>query len=181
MQSFFQVLGILGTFLQFSQDGISSEIEQTNEKLDTQQALHKSFHVWTGGWVKDPLATKGAQETVKQGHNEQLATANEVFQDEKYDSLHRKWRPEGMVLCADTSITCGDLFDPVTALKVESGLWVVDYSMLGIDSEGWTYSKSFAALDQAGEGSAVPHWNSYVRRRKWMPRKTMDGDTLLHA
>lgn len=159
-----------------------SEIEQADTKLNKTYSLHKSFNVWTNGWTKRAEASKKSQETIKQHHNEQTATfVGEVFQQEQFDGLRREWRPEGIVLCINTSIICEDLFDPAKALKMHNGLWVIDFSLSGIDAAGWTYGSSFTALDQAGQGSSVPHWNSYVRRRKWIHREHMDRDVVFQA
>lgn len=150
---------------------MNSDVDATNAKLHHTQALHKNFHVWSGGWMKSSTDTKEHQEQIKHHQQHQLDTVREVFQQEKFSTLHREWRPEGMVLCNDTSVVCEDLFDPVTALKTEHGHWVVDHSLPGIDAEGWTYGTSFSALDEhGGAGSAESHWNSHVRRRKWVYR-----------
>jgi hypothetical protein len=91
----------------------------------------------------------------------------EVFQHEKYDTLTRKWKKAGLVLCTDTSVSCDDVFDPALQESIENSKWSVDFSLSGIDAEGWTYAYDFATLNTTGVGDATPKWNSYVRRRKW--------------
>ena len=68
-----------------------------------------------------------------------VSKVKEVFQHEKYDSLSRTWKKAGMVLCTDPSVSIEDLFDPNIQEKLEYNHWVVDFSLSGIDGEGWTY------------------------------------------
>lgn len=91
----------------------------------------------------------------------------EVFQHQRWDSLSRSWKKSGLVLCTDTSILCDDLFDPVLAESMSNSRWQIDFSLAGIDAEGWTYANKFSALDKTGAGDSSQKWNSYVRRRKW--------------
>jgi len=70
-------------------------------------------------------------------------------------------------LCTDPSLTCDDLFDPSIQESVENSIWSVDFTLVGIDAEGWTYAYDFATLNKTGAGDMAPKWNSYVRRRKW--------------
>jgi hypothetical protein len=91
----------------------------------------------------------------------------EVFQHQKYDSLTQKWKKAGLVLCTDTGVSVDDLFDPKQQENSEQSRWAIDFSLAGIDGEGWTYAYDFALLNKNGAGDPAPKWNSYVRRRKW--------------
>lgn len=71
------------------------------------------------------------------------------------------------MLCTDPSLSCDDLFDPAIQETVENSQWQVDFTLVGIDAEGWTYAYDFATLNKTGAGDSSPKWNSYVRRRKW--------------
>ncbi len=100
-------------------------------------------------------------------NQEEHSKVKEVFQHEKYDGISRTWKKAGLVLCNDTAISCNDVFDPAIQEGVENSHWVVDFTLSGIDAEGWTYAYDFAALNKNGAGDMAPKWNSYVRRRKW--------------
>lgn len=104
---------------------------------------------------------------IQERSKEEHGRIKEVFQHEKYDGLTRSWKSNGLVLCTDPSVTCNDVFDPATAEHVENSRWIIDFSLAGIDAEGWTYAYDFATLNKSGAGDSAPKWNSYVRRRKW--------------
>lgn len=104
---------------------------------------------------------------IQERSKEEHTRVKEVFQHEKYDSISRTWKRNGLVLCTDPNITCNDVFDPATAENVENSRWIIDFSLAGIDADGWTYSYDFASLNKSGAGDSAPKWNSYVRRRKW--------------
>lgn len=100
----------------------------------------------------------------------------EVFEQEKYDHLLRHWKPQGLVHCSDPTVSCIDLFDPKIAVKVENSSWVVDFSPMAIDTEGWMYDRSFAGLDKADTGCPASRWDSQVRRRKWIHRANVGSN-----
>ena len=72
-------------------------------------------------------------------NKEDHSKVKEVFQHEKYDTITRVWKAAGLVLCTDTSVSVDDLFDPAVMEKLENSSWVVDFSLAGIDADGWTY------------------------------------------
>ena len=113
------------------------------------------------------MAAKEAAQDIKTMSQADHFAIKEVFQHEKFDLLTRQWQENGMVLCTDTSIPCNDVFDPVQAEQMENSRWIVDFTLSGIDSDGWTYAFDLKTLNKVGSGDAAPKWNSYVRRRKW--------------
>lgn len=110
---------------------------------------------------------KEASAEIALRNQEEHSKVKEVFQHEKYDGINRTWKRAGLVLCNDTSVSCTDVFDPAIQEGVENSHWMVDFTLSGIDAEGWTYAYDFASLNKSGAGDPAPKWNSYVRRRKW--------------
>ena len=123
---------------------------------------------------------KEAAQEIAERNQQDHSKIKEVFQHEKYDSMARKWRKAGLVLCTDPGMTCDDLFDPAIQESVENSKWAVDFSLTGIDAEGWTYARDFATLNKSGVGDTAPKWDSYVRRRKWRyVEKSLSGSGAL--
>jgi hypothetical protein len=151
------------------QDDVNAELDSVNSKLETSKALQTRFDAWAGNWLggKRSKAMKEAAEEIADRNKEDHSKIREVFQHEKFDSLSRGWRRAGLVLCNDPTLTCDDLFDPAVAETLSNSHWVIDFSLSGIDAEGWTYSGKFSHLNKTGAGDPAPKWNSYVRRRKW--------------
>lgn len=150
-------------------DDIDHELDSVNAKLDYSQQLQSRFDRWAGNWLggKKARAKKEAAAEIQERNREQHSHVKEVFQHQKWDSLSRSWKKAGLVLCTDTSILCDDLFDPVLAESMTNSRWQIDFSLAGIDAEGWTYANKFSVLDKTGAGDSSQKWNSYVRRRKW--------------
>ena len=140
-----------------------------SSKLDTSKALQSKFDAWAGNWLggKRRQAMNEAAAEIQERSKEEHTRVKEVFQHEKFESLGRTWKRHGLVLCTDPNITCNDVFDPATAENVENSRWIIDFSLAGIDADGWTYAYDFATLNRSGAGDSAPKWNSYVRRRKW--------------
>lgn len=162
-------------------DDINHDLDSVNSKLDQSQALQTRFDRWAGNWLggKKRAAMKEASSEIADRNREMGATVKEVFQHQKYDSVKRKWRNNGLVLCSDTSVSCEDLFDPTLAESMENSRWQIDFSLAGIDAEGWTYANNFGVLNKHGAGDSAPKWNSYVRRRKWRHVATATGGGAL--
>jgi len=150
-------------------DDINNELDAVSAKLDTSKALQAKFDAWAGNWLggKRRAAMNEAAQEIQDRGKEDHSKIKEVFQHDKYDALTRTWKRAGLVLCTDPSVACNDLFDPSTAEQVENSRWMIDFSLAGIDAEGWTYAYDFATLNKTGAGDSAPKWNSYVRRRKW--------------
>ena len=121
-----------------------------------------------------------------------MSKVKEVFEHEKYDSLSRTWKVAGFVLCSAPTVTAPgsfvfsflffffsfftlpfslfpreDIFDPAIQAAIPDSNWNIDYSLSGIDAEGWTYAYDYNTLNRTGAGSPTADWNTYVRRRKW--------------
>lgn len=158
-----------GSFFHVVKDDINMEIDQVSTKLDTSQMLQTKFDMWAGNWLgrRKGQAMKEATREITQRHQEDQLKIREVFQHERFDTLTRTWKRAGMVLCTNTSMSCEDAFDPYIQANVPNSSWKVDYSLTGIDAEGWTYAFDFLVLNKNGAGDSAPKWNSYVRRRKW--------------
>ena len=137
--------------------------------MTTSKALQSKFDVWAGNWLgrKRRAAMKKAAAEIQDMNKEEHSRIKEVFQLEKYNFIARSWKPLDMVLCADPSVNCDDLFDPVVAEHNAGSHWIVDNSLAGIDQNGWTYAYDVKTLNQTGSGNPLPQWNSLVRRRKW--------------
>eukprot|EP01032_Pedospumella_encystans_P018945 gene18945-21553_t len=150
-------------------DEVNTELEFVGAKLTTSKALQSKFDAWAGNWLgrKRRAAMKKAAAEIQDMNKEEHSRIKEVFQHEKYNFIARSWKPLDMVLCADPSVNCDDLFDPVVAEHNAGSHWIVDNSLAGIDQNGWTYAYDVKTLNQTGSGNPFPQWNSLVRRRKW--------------
>jgi hypothetical protein len=152
-------------------------------KLETTKALQNKYDTWAGNWSgrKKRQALEKAAEEIQERHAESYTYVKEVFQHETYRTFKRKWKSAGLVLCTDPTVDCSDLFDPEAVLRAERSRWIIDFSLAGIDAEGWTYAYDFATLNRTGAGDPAPKWNSYVRRRKWIHTdfvSRLDGDAM---
>lgn len=172
-------------------DDINTEVQNVNVKLSTASGLQDRYERWakpiTGlfGGDKKKSEAEASAELAARAEQEKLnstSRAKEVYENEKYETLKRTWKPKGMFLCSDPEVSAGDVFDPATQVASANGSkWVIDFSVANIDSEGWTYANSFDALNKSGTGTAAAAWNTYVRRRKWKylgkdsGNETMDG------
>lgn len=114
---------------------------------------------------------------VREREEKDASHVKEVYQQEKFNPVMRHWTTQGLVLCSDTTVSCNDLFDPAVAQSAENSSWVVDFSPMAIDTEGWTYAASFDALDKSDAASPSSHWDSYVRRRKWIHKARTEGSS----
>mmetsp|Transcript_13662 Transcript_13662/g.23990 ORF Transcript_13662/g.23990 Transcript_13662/m.23990 type:complete len:355 (-) Transcript_13662:203-1267(-) len=150
-------------------DDINSELESVSSKLDTSRALQSKFDAWAGNWLggKRRAAMNEAAAEIQERSKEEHGRIKEVFQHEKFDAFSRTWKRHGLVLCTDPTVACNDVFDPETAQQTENSRWIIDYSLAGIDPDGWTYAYDFNSLNRSGAGDNAPKLNSYVRRRKW--------------
>jgi len=140
-----------------------------SSKLDTSKALQAKFDAWAGNWFggKRRAAMNEAAAEIQERSKEDHFRIKEVFQHEKFDAFSRTWKRHGLVLCTDPTVACNDVFDPETAQQTENSRWIIDYSLAGIDPDGWTYAYDFNSLNRSGAGDNAPKLNSYVRRRKW--------------
>lgn len=141
-----------------------------SNKLDQSQALQNRFDLWAGNWFggKKRAAIREAQQEIAARNNDEAAKVKEVFEHEKFESMTRTWKPAGLALCTNPTQAAPDVFDPKEQAKVQGETnWIIDYSLSGIDAEGWTYAYDFDSLNKKGVGDCSPQWNSYVRRRKW--------------
>ncbi len=150
----------------FVQDTIDHEVERAQHKLDTSSRLQKQFERWTGNILNMGHIFSGSSATQDRSIV-QYSKIKEVFEDQSFDTIFRSWKPHALVECANPANDCSDLFDPAVAVKMEHSNWIIDYSMASIDSDGWTYAPTFAALNSFAGGEASPQFNSFVRRRKW--------------
>ena len=98
---------------------------------------------------------------------ESLRAIKEVFEHSTYSKMSRKWKSAGLYLCNAPDTAAPDLFDPSLQGSIADTRWSIDYSLTGIDAEGWTYAYDFGYLNKHGAGDSSAQWNSYVRRRKW--------------
>lgn len=149
-------------------DNINMDVIGVQQKLDQSSALQDTFDVWSGGLFggKKRAAKKEASELSRQRVMEEMNNVREVFENQKFDRIGRKWKNKDMTLCSDPTIKAPELFDPEMQTGA-SAKWTIDYSLVGIDSEGWTYANDFKDLNKTGAGVNKSTWNTYVRRRKW--------------
>ena len=129
--------------------------------------MQATFDNWAGsGFGGKKTSLKEAAAEIAQRENEESYNIKEVFEHEQYTSISGKWKSAGFALCSDPTVSApSDLFDP--SLQTQDSNWMIDYSLAGIDVEGWTYAYDFATLNKTGAGKASADWNCYVRRRKW--------------
>jgi Asp-tRNA(Asn)/Glu-tRNA(Gln) amidotransferase A subunit family amidase len=150
-------------------DHINMEVVSVQQKLDTASRLQDSFDNWSGSWFggKKRAATKEAAEISAQRVAEELINITEVFENQKFDRVRRIWKQKPMTLCSDPTVYANDPFDPKEQLASATSRWAIDFSLVGIDSEGWTYAYDFPTLNKSGAGVPASAWNTFVRRRKW--------------
>ena len=149
-------------------DDINNDLDRVGNKLDQSSALQATFDNWAGNWFggKKKQALKEAAAEIAQRDQEEAYNIKEVFEHENYNGMSGKWKAAGLVLCNDPTVSAPtDLFDP--AMQTPDSSWMIDYSLAGIDVEGWTYAYDFPTLNKTGAGKAAADWNCYVRRRKW--------------
>jgi hypothetical protein len=153
-----------------------------SSKLDQSQALQNRFDSWAGNWLggKKRAAIKEAKQELASRSDEGLSVIKEVYENEKYDSFSRSWKPAGMTLASNPTVSAPEVFDPAVQEKSPESVWLIDYSLSGVDPEGWTYAKDFNYLNNKGVGESSPKWSCYVRRRKWRyhDKRSHGGDAL---
>lgn len=111
---------------------------------------------------------------------EELNNNTEVFENEKFHILSREWKPSAMTLCSDPTTKVAQLFDPkIIQVSTETSQWYIDFSLDGIDIEGWTYARNMTYLNKHIVGTAKDRWNCNVRRRKWKFRANQDSKDVI--
>lgn len=148
---------------------INNDINDVNAKLDTASGLQDKFDIWSGslfGFGKRK-ANKEACAEIASKQMEEMNNVKEVFENEKFDSFSRVWKASSMTLCSNPAQKAPQLFDPSNQMSMENSKWSIDFSLAGIDIEGWTYAKDMAYLNKHGAGSPSGGWNCKARRRKW--------------
>lgn len=150
-------------------DDINMEVTNVNAKLDTASSLQDKFDAWSGFWFggKKRAANAEAAAEIAQREASELAQTKEVFEQQKFETIKRTWKPSGFVHCSNPSKEAPELFDPSNPASMQGSKWTIDFNLSGIDAEGWTYAYDFATLNKSGAGSPEAKWNTYVRRRKW--------------
>lgn len=149
-------------------EDINSDLEKVSQKLDQSANLQSTFDKWAGNWLggKKKAAMEEAAAEIANRDHEALTKVKEVFEHETFTTFSRSWKPSGFVLCNAPTVEAPDIFKKGATTGSDSS-WMIDYSLTGIDAEGWTYAYDFNTLNKTGAGDAKPAWNSYVRRRKW--------------
>lgn len=149
-------------------DDINADVQAVNAKLETAAGLQDRFDAWSGNifGFKKRSAQKEADSEIAAKTKEDLMNVKEVFENEKYDVMSGKWRQQAMTLCNNPTLKAPELFDPHCQTGGTSK-WDIDFTLTGIDHEGWTYASDFTYLNKHGAGSPDAAWNSYARRRKW--------------
>ncbi len=150
-------------------EDLSNEFGEVDSKLDKTKALQAKFDFWAGNWLggKKAAAEREAASYIASHSDTKMLNVADVFEQQKYDSLARKWRPYNFVLYSNPATEVSVTFDPERAVVTKGSQWVVDHTLPNIDPLGWTYSSDFKTLNANGSGVNSPLWNSYVRRRKW--------------
>lgn len=148
-------------------DEINTEIEGVGAKLDHSEQLMTTFDFWAFNWFggKKRQAHKDAAAQIEEANKAEHSRVRELFENQKYDGLASKWRPAGMSLVNNPSISAPEIFDPNSTAP--DSRWAIDYALAKIDAEGWTYAGDFNFLNKNGVGEESAKWNCYVRRRKW--------------
>lgn len=158
-------------------DDINNDITEVNAKLDTASSLQDKFDVWSGslfGFGKRK-ANKEAAAQIASKQLEEMHNVKEVFENEKYDMFSRTWKSSSMTLCSNPATKAPQLFDPSNQASMQGSKWSIDFSLAGIDIEGWTYASDMAYLNKHGAGSPTSGWNTKARRRKWKYTDTKAG------
>ena len=136
---------------------VNEHVSEVNTKLDTAEKLQGTF----GGVLGTSNETACS---LADRNHEDFKHLKEIYEDQKYDVITRRWKPVGMTPCSNSTQYITPPFDPTSAADHR---WKVDMGCVGIDSEGWTYASDFAHLNRRGYGSATASWVTYTRRRKW--------------
>eukprot|EP00605_Chrysophyceae_sp_TOSAG23-4_P002251 GSChrysophyteH1.ASY1.ANO1.2495.1 assembled CDS len=153
-------------------DDINSDLHKVDTKLEHSAALQSQFDRWAGNWFggKKRAAEAEAAAEIASRDMDSTKRIKEVFEHETYAKFSRAWKPVGFVLCNAPTVEAPNIF--LNSGPEAQTNWMIDYSLAGIDAEGWTYAYDFNTLNKTGAGEAKPAWNSYVRRRKWRYHET---------
>lgn len=150
-------------------EDLSNEFGEVDSKLDKTKVLQAKFDFWAGNWLggKKAAAEREAASYIASQSDSKMLNVADVFEQQKFDSLSRKWRPHNFVLYSNPTTEVSVAFDPERAAVTKGSQWVIDHTLPNLDALGWTYSSDFKTLNANGSGVNAPLWNSYVRRRKW--------------
>lgn len=152
-------------------------------QLEKTQSLQNQFDRWAGNFFggKKNAALKEANKEIVANHNkadESASKIREIFELEKYDSMSRIWRAQGVFLCSNPTVAAQNVFNPKAGKDEGANVnWVIDYSHTGIDGEGWTYAYDNATLIKNNGGESSRKWNQYARRRKWCLEEKKDANS----
>jgi hypothetical protein len=157
------------------------ELDNVSAQLEKSKTLQGQFDRWAGNWLggKKNKAIKEAQREIatRKLEEKERVVLKEVFENEKFDTLRQTWKPAGMTLCSDPTKPLPETSD--FGREGATSTWLIDYSVSGIDAEGWTYAYDFSTLNRNGLGDNSRRWNSYVRRRKWrLENKRAENSTV---
>jgi len=143
-------------------DDITNDIDTVSNKLDEAQKLQNTFDVWGGsifGFGKKKAQNAAAAEIALR-QQEELMNVKEVFEQQKYESLKSNWKAVNFALCSNPTIEAPELFVPSVQQSIPNSSWKVDFSLSGIDGDGWTYAYDFASLNKVSPINIVWHlWN----------------------
>lgn len=160
-------------------DDVTDDIDAVSNKLDEAQKLQNTFDRWGGsifGFGKKKAQNAAAAEIALR-QQEELMNVKEVFEQQKYDSLKSSWKAVNLCLCSNPTMEAPELFVPSVQQSIPNSTWKVDYSLTGIDGDGWTYAYDFATLNKNAVGEPKAKWNTYVRRRKWKYTESSAGSS----
>jgi hypothetical protein len=131
-------------------DEITTDIDTVSNKLDEAQKLQNTFDVWGGsifGFGKKKAQNAAAAEIALR-QQEELMNVKEVFEQQKYESLKSNWKAVNFALCSNPTIEAPELFVPSVQQSIPNSAWKVDFSLTGIDGDGWTYAYDFNSLNK---------------------------------
>jgi hypothetical protein len=119
-------------------DEVSGDLDQISAKLDQSTALQNKFDVWAGNWFggKKRAAMKEAAADIAQRNAEELGKIKEVFENEKFDTMSRKWKAQGFTLVTTPTVQAPEIFDPASVANQAEASWKIDFSLGAIDIEG---------------------------------------------
>jgi hypothetical protein len=96
------------------------------------------FEVGAGNWFggKKRAAHREAANEIAQRNMEDQGKIKEVFENEKFDGMTRKWKGQGFTLVTTPTVAAPEIFDPAVVSKEAEASWKIDFSLNGIDAEG---------------------------------------------
>jgi hypothetical protein len=166
-------------------EGVHSDLGRVSRQLDRTSELQNTFDAWAGNWMGfgRRKANKQAKKAIeKDSYTSEESRVREIFECENRSYLNRSWNSCGIYDASRPNRLVEGMFDKRHLDCGPGGsMWVVDYSVGDIDSEGWTYAHNSKTLaDSNGCGRDTPNiWTTFFRRRKWVAKQNIKKKNVI--